>query len=106
MEIHISPAQESYEIGSRVTLNCTATPSSQNYENFTFPLRYQWYLSGWLSYFTTSSTRTITVASYGQGIENYYCLIYQYHYGSDLLLAQGRTTITTKGIMYMYIYET
>jgi hypothetical protein len=95
VEIHAIPAQEGYEIGSEVILNCTATPSPQTYENFTFPLRYQWYFpDGRSSYSSSSSTITITIDSKEQLVRNYYCLIYRNIGG--LLLGQGRKTITTK----------
>jgi hypothetical protein len=92
VEIHALPTQEGYEIGSEVILNCTATPSPQTYENFTFPLRYQWYFPGGRSsYYSSSSTTTITINSNEQIC---YCLIYRNIGG--LLLGQGRKTITTK----------
>ena len=92
MVLHVSPAQESYEIGSIVTLTCTATPPPQKYENFTFPLTYQWYSADRGS-FSSGSTVTITIASYEQSFGDIYCLIYR----SGLLLGKGRITLKIKG---------
>jgi hypothetical protein len=95
VEIHVSPPQESYEIGSQVTLSCLVTPSSQNPA---FPLRYQWYFpdSG-SSYSTSINPLTVTINSYDQSFGSYYCLIYSRN--SNLFLGQGRTTLNINGMI-------
>ena len=94
VEINVSPPQESHEIGSRVTFNCTATPSSQIYQNFTFPLSYRWYFPDRGSSYS-SSTNTFTIGSYEQSSGNVYCLINRG--SSNPLLGQGRLTFNVKG---------
>ena len=93
--IHASPIQKSHAIGSVVTLNCTITPSPQNYENFTFPLTYRWYFPDRTSSYY-GSTPAITVASAASEQSFGYCLIYRYS-ASGLLLGQERTVLITKG---------
>ena len=93
-----SPSQESHEIGSQVTLNCTATPSPQMHHNFTFPLRYRWYFPDrGSSYSSNTNMLAITVASYEQSYGNCYCLIYSRN--SNVLLGQGRTILNIEGML-------
>ena len=101
VEIHVSPPQESHEIGSQVTFNCTATPLSQIYQNFTFPLSYRWYFSDLRrsSYSSSTNTLTITIGFYEQSSGNGYCYIYQR--SGNILLGQGRQTFNIKGIFYI-----
>ena len=92
--VHVSPAQESHEIGSRVTLNCTATPSPQTYENLIFPLTYRWYFPDrGSSYSSGTSILTTTIEPYDQNLGSYYCLIYR----SNHLLGKGKATLNIKG---------
>ena len=94
MAIHVSPAQESHRIGSRVTLNCTATPSPQTYENLIFPLTFRWYFPDrGSSYSRSASILTTTIVSYDQSLGNSYCLIYR----RNSLLGKARTTFNVKG---------
>ena len=86
--IHVSPTQESYEIGSWITLNCTATPSLQPHDNFIFPVTYRWY-SADRGYISSHST----IATYEQDSIDYYCLV---HHGGRLL-GKKRTTLNIKG---------
>ena len=91
MEIHASPAQESYEIGSQVTLNCTVTPSPLNSEDFIFPATYRWYSADRWSYFSRSIQ--ITIAPSEQDSIEYYCLIFL----GGRLLGKGGITLNIKG---------
>ena len=101
VKIHISPTQESYEVGSLLTFNCTVTPSPQNYENFTFPLRYLWsFPDRRSSYSSTSSTTTITINPYETSFGDCYCLIYRYS-TSGLFLGRERISITTKSNSFL-----
>ena len=95
----MSPAKESYEIGSQVMLNCIATPLPQKYyRNFTFPMTYyQWSSSGeWP--LNSGSLISIKTWSYQQGVVEYYCLVYRHRNG--LLLGKGRTTLAIEGDNY------
>ena len=100
VEIQVSPAKESHEIGSQVTLNCMVTPSPQKYGNFTLPsyqIRYRWYTTSRGSLpltFGRLKSITITIASYQQSVGEYYCLIYRKGY----LLGKGKTTLTVEGM--------
>ena len=97
MEIQISPPQESYEIGSQLTINCTATPSPGIYQNFTFPLIYRWYYPGRGLSSSSTNTWTYTITSREQS-GNYYCLIYSSN--SNNLLGQRRITLNLEGILF------
>ena len=97
VEIHVSPAKESHEIGSQVTLNCTATPSPQKFGNFTLPWTYyRWYSTGRGRLpFAFDNSVTITIVTYKHSVEEYFCLIYRYSNGP--VLGTGRTTIIAEG---------
>ena len=97
MEIHASPAQESYEIGSQVTLNCTVTPSPLNSEDFTFPVIYRWYSADRGSFFSRSYSIRITIAPSEQDSLDYNCLIFR----GGHLLGKGRITLNIKGKVQM-----
>lgn len=90
--IHLSPNQESYEVGSQVKLNCKVTPSPDKYRNFTFPLSYGWY-SAVRGGFYSGSTATITIASNDHPIMHFYCLIYR----GSILLGKGQTVLNIRG---------
>ena len=95
VEIHVSPAKESYEIGSQATLNCIATPLPQKYyRNFTFPVYYRWYSSGGsFNYFNFGDSASIEIGNHQQSPMKYYCSIYR----NGVLLGRGRTTLTIEG---------
>ena len=97
VEIQISPSQESYEIGSQLTINCTATPSPGIYQNFKFPLVYQWYYPDRRSYPSSTNTWTYTISSREQS-GNYYWLIYSSN--SNNLLGQPRITLNLEAILF------
>ena len=97
MEIQISPPQKSYEIGSQLTINCTATPSPGIYQNFTFPLVYRWYYPGRALSSSSTNTWIYTISSREQS-GNYYCLIY--NSDSYNLLGQQRIKLNIEGILF------
>ena len=95
VEIQVSPPQE---IESRVTFKCTAMP--QIYQNFTLPLRYQWYFPDrGSSYSRSTNTQTYTITSSEQ-TGNYYCLVYSRN--SNNLLGQRRTKLNIEGIILLF----
>ena len=88
VSVHVSPAQKGYEVGSQITLNCTATPSPQAYDNFLFPVMYHWYSAdrGYIS------SRSV-IYPYEQDLTDYYCLVYR----GGRLLGRERKTLNIKG---------
>ena len=115
VEIHVSPAKDSHEIGAQVTLNCIVTPSpvQKYYGKFAFPrIYYHWYSTsrGPLSS-TSDNSITITMNTYQRSVDEYYCLIYRYSNGP--VLGTGRTTLIVAGnsnnvdcLLYDAIYST
>ena len=85
----MTPEQETYDIGSRVTLNCTATPSPHKYRNYDFPVSYRW--NGSQITPSNASYTTIIVVSLSNS-EDHYCSIYR----KDLLIGTGLTTLHVK----------
>ena len=100
VEIHVSPSQESLETGSRVTLNCTVTPSSQTQDNFIFPVTYQWYSTD-RGYISWNSIVTTTIVPYERDLTDYYCLVYR----DSRLLGRRRTTLKIKGDGFYRLYN-
>ena len=95
VEIRVSPFQESHEIGSQVTLNCTVTASPQARDNFVFPVTYQWH-SADRGYFSSYSIGTTTIVPYEQDSTDYYCMVYR----GGRLLGRRRTTLNIKGEVF------
>ena len=89
INIYASPERESYDIGSRVSLNCTATPSPHKYRNYDFPLTYYWYDLNGGHWTTSSSHTTFTVQLQYGSIDHVYCSIYR----NGLLLGSGQKTL-------------
>ena len=101
VEIHASPAKESYEIGSQVTLNCIATPLPQKHYNFTFPvINYQWHSSGrrFINNYFRGSSISFEIGAHQQTVVEYFCSIYGYSIFNGRLLGKGRITLTIEGI--------
>ena len=93
------PLQESYEIGSQVTFECTAPRSLKNFVNILPQFYYQWFstVRGGNFYSSTgSATATITIPTHHPSSANYYCQIYRYRNGQ--LLGTGKTTLKVRGI--------
>ena len=82
--------QESYDIGSQVTLNCTISPTPVSEAS---SIVYQWYSS--VPYLSSSpqSARTITVGVRHPDSADYYCQ--PLHNGR--LLGTGKITLKVKG---------
>ena len=92
--IEIFPAQESYEIGTQVTLRCTPPPS------------FHW-RSPRITWRSTSTTRfyygsnfTFVIPSHYPNLVNYYCFVYGGRfYFKNVLLGRGKVTLKIKGIL-------
>ena len=89
MSVRVSPAQESYEVGSQITLNCTATPSPQAYDNILFPVTYRRH---------SADGGYTSIAPYKQDSTDYYCLAYR----GGRLLGREKITLNIKGEADLY----
>ena len=80
------PEQQSYAIGSRVTLNCSV--NSRDHD-----ITYRWYSLGG---YTSGRTTTTTIQPYYLNSVDYYCQIFNSSNGR--LLGTQRLTLDIKGI--------
>ena len=109
INIDAHPERESYAIGSKVMLTCSAVPFLQTCDgNFThnLRLRYSWYSAargGLISYGKFSNATFVEITSYHPSSADYYCWVYLvdgYRYQSnDILLGIGRITLNVKSKM-------
>ena len=83
------PEQQSYAIGSQVTLNCTV--NSRDHD-----ITYRWYSASLRGGYTSGRTRTITIPAYYLNSVDYYCQIFN----SGRLLGTQRITLDIKGNTY------
>ena len=92
----MSPVQESYEMGSQVTLKCIAL---RLYGNYVLPRSYYRLFTKRIgniynTYSSTgSATYSFTIPTTHPKSEDYHCDIYR----NGQLLGSGKTTITVKG---------
>ena len=71
------PDEESYEIGSRVTLTCSAEPIPPiYYGNLTLPLTYQWYSTAGSTSISTSNSTTVILTTSHLSSTDYFCHVY------------------------------
>ena len=87
INVHVTPKQETYDIGSMVTLNSSATPSPHKYRNYDFPVTYYWYNYNRGSWTTPLSHTTFTIPLSHSG--DHYCSIYR----NGLFLGTGLTSL-------------
>lgn len=95
--VSVTPVQETYEIGSQVTLECKAP---QSYGNFTgLEFNYRWSSTANRGYIRNaytsngSDTYSFVVPTTHPRSAYYHCDIYR----NDQFLASGNTSLTVKG---------
>ena len=100
--VSVLPIQESYEIGSQVTLKCIAP---QTYGNFVLPqFYYRWSSITRQGYFfhsyssTGSNSYFFTISKSHPKSADYHCDIYR----NGQFLGSGKTTVIIKGIPGYY----
>ena len=99
--IHVLPVRESYDIGSRVTFNCTITPTPTDNEGMPLSIAYNWYsVPSFVSSSVERNTLTVTLQHYYP--DTYYCRAS--HNGR--LLGIQKTTLKLKGIEHSYCIGT
>ena len=106
--MELLPAQESYEIGTQVTLRCILPPSLQK-----FPLKtIRWGTTVpavRFGYDPSRSNTSFVIPAHHPTSANYYCFVNgedHYYYDGGTILGTGRITLKIKGIhYYMCMYD-
>ena len=90
--IEVFPAQESYKIGTQVTLRCSLPPLF----HWKSP-RIIWKSAPTVRFYLGSNITTV-IPAHSPTLVNYYCFVYGGRfYFNHILLGRGRVTLKIKG---------
>ena len=99
--VEVFPAQESYEIGTKVTLRCIPPPSFHRRSP-----DFHWRSNPAVGIlFTRGSNISFVIPAHSPALVNCYCSVHGGQYPFHYLLGRGRTTLKIKGIVYFIVYK-
>ena len=96
--VEVFPAQESYEIGTKVTLRCIPPPSFHWRSPY-----FRWHSTPAVGIPFARSNISFVIPAHSPALVNCYCSVHGGRHPFHYLLGRGRTTLKIKGIVYFIV---